>query len=167
MARVACAVALVVAVASPQVARADDLREARIRAAFVLNVLKFTKFSEPVARDNHVDLCLQTQGRAKESAFRALRHRRLHGLRLRVHVLDDRGAVPSRCEVLYTNARKPPPRLGEKASLLMIGETESFVSSEGAISLVRQGNRLQILIRPENSPFTFDARLLRLASIVN
>jgi hypothetical protein len=164
---------LVSAAAGPPVVAAQGVSESALKAAFLLNFAKFTEWPEyqrgPAApivfcsTDDDVSSALESS-----VAGRFIAQHPVVVNRVKVD------SISRSCEVLYTRvleARKLAAILGQarSAGLLLVGDTEAFATSGGAIGFFVDGGRMRFAINvqaAERAGVRLSAKLLTLAKLI-
>ena len=125
------------------------LREYELKAAFLLNFVRFVDWPAPQSAPTEVSVCVLGSDAVDES-FRPIRGRRIRGrsiayLRVRL------AAETSECDVLFvadTEEARIPDLLTQvrHRHLLTVGETDRFVAVGGIIGFVYRKNELRFEI---------------------
>lgn len=142
--------------------------DARLKAAFVFNFLKFTDWPNEAATAP-LTLCVSNADSKLEAAFNALNGLNVNGHALRV-VFILAVANPQNCHVLYVKQGGVPialkPLANTLPSLLTVGDAEDFIEEGGVIGMVEREGRLQFDINLElvrRSNYRISSQLLKLA----
>ncbi len=145
----------------------SELRDARLKVAFVYNFLRFTEW--PAETGNTLNLCLGNADAPMETAFNTLIGQQVNGRRIRVIPLE-RTASTTSCHVYFINEGGIPIALktlaASQPNLLTIGETEGFAAEGGVIGLVERDGRLQFEVNLEvarKGSYKLSSQLLKLA----
>lgn len=157
-----------VLVSSPMLAQ-TDAHEARIKAAFVFNFLKFAEWPDKM-QSTSLTLCLINADNVLEDAFAPIRGRVVSERSVQVRTLTDVSDAKG-CNVVYINDGVAKAVLNQllgrqKTGLLTVGDAIDFVDAGGIIGLVEQNGRLQFEINLEaarRSNVQLSSQLLKLA----
>lgn len=148
---------------SPSVARASE--EYPIKAAFVLNFLRYISFAEERAE---ITLCI-SGGPSVAEAFAPLSEKRVRNMRIVVHNVDHSFEG---CQALFVAEDAFKSLADELTALrergvLTIGENSGFNQHGGVIEMHESGNRIRFAINisaARGARLTVSSRLLQLAS---
>lgn len=147
----------------------SDAHEARIKAAFVFNFLKFAEWPDKT-QGATLTLCLVNADHVLEDAFAPIRGRVASERTVHVRTLTDVGEAKG-CNVVYINDGVAKVVLDQllgrhKTGLLTVGDAIDFVDAGGIIGLVEHNGRLQFEINLEaarRSNVQLSSQLLKLA----
>lgn len=152
---------------SPSLWANSELRDARLKVAFVYNFLRFTEW--PAETGNTLNLCLGNADGPMETAFNTLIGQQVNGRRIRIISLE-RAASTSSCHVFFIKEGGIPIALrtlaASQPNLLTIGDEEGFAAEGGVIGLVERDNRLQFEVNLEvarKGSYKLSSQLLKLA----
>ena len=176
--RLACLRALVVGALTAAAlaavdARADDaLEQSRVKAAFVLNFIKFTAWPEQHAMDSGTLTLCASEGHPLEGQLHGLEGRDVRGLQVSV-VHRPAGEVPA-CDVVFvtradTATLDALQYAAAGRSMLTISDQPGFVDRGGMIEmkLVAGRTRFDInLAAARAAGLTLSSQLLQLAERV-
>lgn len=150
--------------------RADDsLEQARLKAAFVLNFMKFTAWPEPRTADAGTLTLCTTDGHPLAGQLHELEGRDVRGLDVRlVHQADDDIRA---CDVVFVTAADAPTlqalqRATAAHPILTISDQAGFIDRGGMIEmkLVNGRTRFDInLAAARAAGLTLSSQLLKLA----
>jgi hypothetical protein len=151
----------------------------RIRAAFVLNFLKFTEWPAGALGKDDAEMVLDVVG---EDPFapvlrEALDGKTVQGRTLRVHAHRDAAGqqqAPQPCQALFVTAAAAPAWADLRAALadrpvLSIAELPGFCADGGMLNLFEQAGHIKFEANPEAARAAgvqLRAELLKLATIV-
>ena len=155
--------AAAMAVAAPAAAQPSDSNE--LKAAIVLNILKFVDF--PDDQNTTLELCIQQNvGAARQ--LRALSGQRTKGRVVRTKIVA--GSNFRDCDVVYVPRSSPSAAgLAQANGRLVMGDGARFIDGPGTVGLVRTGGqiRFEINLRQAKADnLKISSRLVRLASRV-
>lgn len=150
-------------VATPATAQSND--SAKLKAAIVLNILRFVEFP---SSQGDITFCVSTSDPAV-SSFQALSGRTAGARPVSVRTL--RSSSYSGCDVVYLGETSSAQI--EKASAngrVVIGDGSRFIGRGGTVGLVRTGGQIRFelnLRKADESNIGFSSRLIRLASRIS
>jgi len=157
-------------------AMAREVDEYAVKAAFVLNFVRFTLWPEnQFTKDtDSYRLCFMGNTNvAKE--FAAINGKKNGERNIYVHDLSS-GEEYSKCDIVFIS-RKTDPEVSKQIisktkgkPVLIIGETKEFIKQGGVINFFSKGNRLHFEINTraaEKQGLKLSSRLLKLAVIVD
>ena len=153
--------------------RADDsLEQARLKAAFVLNFMKFTTWPEPRTADARTLTLCATDGHPLAGQLHELEGRDVRGLAVRIVYPADNDVQP--CDVVFvTEADAPTLQALQGATaarpVLTISDRAGFIDRGGMIEikLVNGRTRFDInLAAARAAGLTLSSQLLQLADRV-
>jgi hypothetical protein len=154
------------------VSRAQPVPASTLKAAFVLNFIKFTEWSGADAAAP-INVCLPAAEALGDAMAQTMRGRSVNGRRIHVHRVT-RGDAVRECQVLFLSERDPR-RLAailettSQAPVLTVSDVEGSASQGAMIELFEQDGRLRFAINidsVERSRIEVSSRLLGLAKIV-
>lgn len=153
---------------SAQTASAEVQDEYALKAAFILNFLRFTEI--PQTNPEEFILCVYQDAEAFEST-KVLESKRIGERVLRVQLVKLEGEVPS-CTAIYVPQQSDATRARilnalKGHAILTIGEEPEFVMSGGMIAFIRAVDRIRFTISSTNAGMVninFRANLLALAT---
>lgn len=167
---------LLAAVASPVVMAQQPAEEERLlKAAFIYNFVKFTRWPEGTWTDEQatINLCIAgTDDLVVE--LERLSGKPVKGHPLSIHRLSEESGAASSCHIIYvatsehTRYRKLTHALRDRA-VLTVSEIPHFSRSGGTIELFRKEGRIRFIINLDvarSAGLAISSRLLRLAEIV-
>lgn len=143
--------------------------EYEVKAAFILNFVKFTRWPS-AAETGDIDICLLGQNPFK-GALRIMMRKTIRERRI---VVREVGAdAITGCDVLFVARSaeaiaKPVLTALRGQPVLTIGDHKSFISAGGAINLYLVRGKIRFEARPaaaEAAGLTISSRLLKLAKI--
>ena len=151
------------------------VRENKIKAAFLLNIIKLVAWPENVRRDSKVPFSICFIGDASfysilEDSYTG---RKLHNRAISLQKLDNINNN-SACDVLYLSLSEEQliyefHALLNQRPILTVGESRDFASRGGMIGIFRKGNNMQIEVNLESATranIEIKSELLNLAKIV-
>ncbi len=160
-------------IATVKTSSAQQVNEYEVKAAFVLNFLKFTEFSTPL-RDK-VTIC--TLGAEEQVApFAILQDGSVHGQVVVVQRVVSYEAVHSAgCAALFIASSAPPlPEsilaVTKLREVVTIGESDEFLERGGIIRFYLDGSKVRFAVAPQNADqagLKFSSKLLALSEIWN
>ncbi len=149
-------------------AESTTISEYAIKAAFIVNILKFVSIPE---NSEEVTLCLVKDPNLDES-FAQISGEMIGNRQLKVRFIEEFGQ-DGLCSVYFFSRMQSHslaeilPRLASSRALT-IGEDERFLPSGGAINFYTEKNRIRFEIRlatAERSGIKISSKLLQLAKI--
>lgn len=135
--------------------------EPLVRAAMVLNLLRFTGFP-PDEHNAQIRICTQVEDARQEAALAGLGGRMLGGRAIKVRQVT---RPTDACDVFYTDGR-PPRNIPQNQAMLTIGSQPGFAARGGMIEIDvdANGSRFDInLAESKRARFHFAPQLLGLA----
>lgn len=164
-----------------------DPTEAKLKASYLLNFIRFTEWPADAfeAKDASLVIGLIGDDPMHEFIDRMMRGRRVHGRSVRVKRIRVEGtrvaAVEGSpgfatrlrsCHVVVVPADLPRvcrqvPSLVRGAPVLTVGEDRAFIDCGGMLSIIRRSNRVAFVANAEvirRSPISVSSKLLRLAA---
>ena len=170
--RVWCAGFALWLVAGIPVSRAQPVPASALKAAFVLNFIKFTEWRDVDTR-TPIDVCLPAEETIGEVMAQTMKGQSVNGRRIHVHRLGPEDAVRE-CQVLFVTERDPRRFAAilqgtSHASVLTVSDVERSASHGAVIELFEEDGRLRFAINidsVERSRIKVSSRLLDLAKIV-
>lgn len=148
--------------------------EDKIKAAFVLNFLKFVEWPDSVFESPEDPYLIFVVGNdSNEAALNGLNGKTVSGRRLVVRKVSNLSSL-ERCHVLFvgeSEKKKIDQVLGtvEKRFVLTIADIEGFARRGGTIGFFREENRVRFEINEESAQkagLKLNAKLLYLGKIV-
>jgi len=155
---------------------AKEVEEYSVKAAFILNFIKFTNW--PTASfanaDDPYQLCIMGNN-AMVDQFKTINGKKIENRPLQVtQLLSSEGCRP--CDIIFIS-RDTPRSVSDKiisnvkgTSVLTIGETKGFAKLGGVINFFSKDDRLYFEINPraaKEQGISLSSRLLKLAHIVD
>lgn len=127
----------------------DRALEFKVKAAFLLNFARFTKW--PDALDgNQLDVCVTSPNPFGENIDRVLKGQRSGKFTFKTHILGDENSLPpGDCELLYVSEDVEPQPLLEGVKgkpVLTVGETSQFIEKEGVIRFAIIGGKVRFVV---------------------
>ena len=159
--------AVVSAPADAQVTLAD------LKAAFVVNLARFTEWPEDVRPDgSRIVLCVVGDRDVADSLVRTVTRKQIAGRTIEARRPSDDASLRL-CHVVYVGAGEARARevLGalDEAPVLTVGDSAAFTSLGGTAHLFMEGDRMRFAVNVESahrSNLRMSAQLLSLARIV-
>ncbi len=166
---------LLVPLLTPVVLAQDTAQEERLlKAAFIYNFAKFTRWPAGTWADEqaHINLCLAGTDELIVELER-LEGKTVKGRPLTITRWDEGGEAPS-CHIVYvaTSERERYQQVTETMrdkAVLMVSRIPDFAQSGGTIELFRKEGRVRFIINLDaarHSRLEISSRLLNLAEIV-
>jgi hypothetical protein len=149
-----------------------DDREARLKAAFILNFAKFVEWPAPPAAAKSFKFCFIGIEHHRNSYLDTFRDKTVKGLPTVVDIINYTTPIDG-CSVLFVRSVDQAqlaylqPLLAGKA-ILTIGEDEPFMVSGGMIRFYAAQGKIRFEINPDaisESGLTVSSKLLNLAKI--
>ena len=143
--------------------------EYEIKAAFILNFVKFTRW--PADTDTgYIDICVLGQN-PFQGALRVMMRKTVRDRRIMVREISQDAF--DGCDVLFVaksaaDKAKPVLEALNGRPILTIGDHDGFISSGGAINLYLVNGKVRFEARPATAKaagLTISSRLLKLAKI--
>lgn len=172
----ALAALLCLAAAPPTSAQAIPSVEYQVKAAFLLNFVKFIEWPQAVFPDAKAPITLCVFGRdpfgsALDDIIRGRVVNNREVLARRIHELSDMNS----CQLVFVSAsedKRLPELLAstEGTSVLVVGEAEGFAERGGGIQFFLEGNRLRFAVNVDavkRAHLDVSSKLLALARIVH
>ncbi|HWF39006.1 MAG TPA: YfiR family protein [Candidatus Acidoferrales bacterium] len=157
-------------------AQSDSPNEYQVKAAFLFNFAKFVDWPPGTYANAQSPFAICVLG---DDPFGHVLENTLAGKSLGAHPVVLRRtkdlAEARRCQVVFVSSSEMH-RYGEVvegvrgARVLLVGETDGFASSGGAIEFTLEGNHVRFAINPEaaqRAGLTLSSKLLMLARIVH
>ncbi len=150
---------------------ADD-REARLKAAFILNFAKFVEWPASQGETKAFRFCLIGIEHNRASYLETFHEKTVKGLPTIVDIITYRSPIDA-CSVLFVSGVDQAqlsylkPLLTDKA-ILTIGEDEPFMATGGMIRFYATQGKIRFEINPNaitESGLTVSSKLLNLAKI--
>jgi len=145
----------------------SELRDSRLKVAFVYNFLRFTEW--PPETSSPLTLCVANADSPMEAAFNAVIGQSANGRRIRVLILNPSDSTTP-CHALFIQQGGMPialkPLTNGQPNLLTIGDAENFVDDGGVIGLIERDGRLQFEVNLEvarKGNYKLSSQLLKLA----
>lgn len=145
----------------------SELRDSRLKVAFVYNFLRFTEW--PPETSSPLTLCVANADGPMEAAFNAVIGQSANGRRIRVLILAP-SASTAPCHALFIQQGGMPialkPLTNSQPNLLTMGDAENFVADGGVIGLIERDGRLQFEVNLEvarKGNYKLSSQLLKLA----
>ncbi len=168
-----CLVMAALGLAAPNSRAADESLEYRVKAAFLLNFIKFTEWP-PAAftdSDSPITICIGGVDPFGEAVDQLVAGENVNGRKVTVERLK-RAPLPKECQVLFIsksekNIDKVLPALGP--GVLTVGEGESFIRGGGMISFIIENRRVRFDINQsaaQNAALKLSSKLLSVARSV-
>jgi len=158
----------------PSVPAAEDIGEGDVKAAFVLNFIKFVEWPSSAFASPDAPILISVLGNdPTASALASLDGKMASGRRVVVRKVPGL-PVLERCHVLFIGASEKaalPPILGtiQRWPALTIADFEGFAGRGGTIGFIRRDNRIGFEINEEsarNAGLKISAKLLYLGKVV-
>jgi hypothetical protein len=152
----------------------EPVPEYDLKAAFLLNFVKFVQWPPAVFPDSHspVVICLLRQNPFGATLAQLVERETVGGRRLLVRHLGSPDQIPG-CHVVFVPravlAEDGDAAVPEAVGLLTVGEADTFLARGGIISFYSEGERIRFAINrdaAERSRIQLSARLLRVARVV-
>ncbi|MCG8683939.1 MAG: YfiR family protein [Desulfobacterales bacterium] len=148
--------------------------EYAVKAAFVFNFIKFTTWPENHFKDGEaqIRLCYRTNTKL-EKHFKALNGKKIGTKIIRTNAFEANHCCKS-CDILFIDRSFDPQFIRnlidktDNRSVLIIGETDNFISQGGIINFRSKNDKLQFEISPKTAKernIKLSSRLLKLAVI--
>ena len=152
--------------------RAQPVPASALKAAFVLNFIKFTEWRD-VDATTPITLCLPAEETIGDVMAQTMRGQSVNGRRISVHRMAPGDAVRD-CQVLFLTERDPRRlratlEAASQASMLTVSDVERSASRGAVIELYEEDGRLRFAINVDSmarSRIKVSSRLLDLAKIV-
>ncbi len=174
--RCLCALLLIFSIltASPVAAVEKDFPEAKIKAAYLFNFLRFIEWPADHAAEAHI--CVIGQKNGYQDAFRTLRSQSLNDQRIVIRELTDIDNPQTllSCQIIFvTTAANHRQKIvfntlkGSKA--LTVGESSGFARQGGMINFIEKDSkiRFEINLRTANEAgLRITSKILRIADLV-
>jgi hypothetical protein len=153
--------------ASVALAGPASVREDELKAAYIYNFAKFTRWPGVGASGVPNPLVIGVLGdeRVADSLAVLTRGRTVAGSPVEVKAIGP-GAVPANLHILYISASQRPDSSLFQPGRLTIGETEEFTQNGGIIRLLVESDRLQFEIdndHAQKAGLSLSSQLLMLA----
>ena len=167
-----CVVLLLLLLWAPGVLAAQAHNELEVKAAFVYNLTKYVEWPQStgtlsigVVGDGPMGSILKEMMSGKKSDSRPIE----------VTMLSPGDAALARCHLLFISFRSQKKNMEvleklRRASILTVGDTDSFARDGGMIGLVTIENHVQIQVNLEavnEAHLKLSSRVLQLATLVN
>ena len=156
----------------PTVAGADYLPEYKLKAAVLLNILKFVDWPTAAFLSQDTPLLIGVLGTDPFGPFmeEALGGRKIKGRSVQIKRSNELTDLKD-CHVLFISDSKKrtlPTILDEVHGkpILLVSDMDQFVQDGGMVSIVREGDKIQFDVNQtayKTSDFTISAQLLKLA----
>jgi hypothetical protein len=164
---------LVLAAAGSPVVAAQGVSEPALKAAFLFNFAKFTEWPDDPRGPTAPIVFCSTDDDVASALESSVAGRLIAQHPVVVNRVTVESISPS-CGLLYTRvleSRKLAAMLGQTrgAGLLLVGETEAFVTSGGAIGFFVDGGRMRFAINAraaDRAGVRLSAKLLTLAKLI-
>lgn len=158
-------VAALLTFASGAPAQAQSRDSGELKAAIVLNILRFVDF--PGNTETTLDLCIDPRIEASRQ-IRALTNQRIGKRAIRTRSIAS-GSFAG-CEVVYLASNNPSViRSAQRQGRLVMGDGPRFVDADGTVGLVKTGGQVRFEInlgQASNNRLRISSRLVRLAARV-
>lgn len=154
---------------SPSSMALPAVTEYDLKAAYLLNVLKFAERKSGPLGPEFITLCLLAPGPI-EKPLGALSDSVVRGRKLRVRTVGSHGDLQG-CEVVFIGRSSGHRALLEKANalgVLTIGNDEDFVPMSGMISLLVENRRIVVEVNQQavrGRDWVLSSHLLEIARI--
>lgn len=154
----------------PSTLAAKDIREGDVKAAFVLNFIKFVEWPDSAFQSPEDPIVLSVLGNdPTEAALASLDGMKTSGRRVVVRKVPALSAL-ERCHVLYVGAseKKELPAIlavVQRRPVLTIADFEGFTGRGGTIGFIRQDDRVGFEINEDaarKAEMKIDVKLLYL-----
>lgn len=153
-----------------------DSREYMVKAAFLYNFGKFTKWPPDafVGTAAPVELCV-TRGEPFGDAFNMLINKTIQGRPLKIRVLREASDTRS-CHILFVSSQEKKKDLKRifaslrNRSVLSVGESEGFLCAGGIVNFKIKRNKLRFEVNihaARKMELRISSKLLKLAEIVD
>ncbi|UAB79356.1 YfiR family protein [Erythrobacter sp. SCSIO 43205] len=149
----------------PSPAQAQSRSSSELKAAIVLNILRFVDF--PGNTKSTLDLCIES-GVEASPQLRALTNQRVGNRPIRTRMISN-GSF-SGCEVAYLARSNPNTiRSAQNQGRLVMGDGPDFIDANGSVGLVETGGQVRFEInlgQASDNGLRISSRLVRLAARV-
>lgn len=146
-------------------AKAQSRDSGELKAAIVLNILRFVDF--PGNTGATLDLCIDPRVEASRQ-IRALNNQRIGKRVVRTKTLKN--GTFTGCEVVYLSSNNPSViRSAQRQGRLVMGDGPRFVDANGIVGLVKTGGQVRFEInlgQANSNHLRISSRLVRLAARV-
>ncbi len=157
---------------STLISRAQPVPASALKAAFVLNFIKFTEWRD-VDPGTPINVCLPATETIGDVMAQSMRGQSVNGRRIQVHRVASDDALRG-CQVLFVTERDPQRRAAileatSEAPTLTVSDVQRSASHGAVIELFEEAGRLRFAINidsVERSRLKVSSRLLDLAKIV-
>ncbi len=149
---------------------AGPATESDVKAAYLMNILKFVHRKEPPADRETLMLCLGAPG-TMEGSLRALEGNLIGGRKLKLRMLpkdDDLRA----CEAVFlgrTGGQQGTLGRAARLGLLTVGSDAEFISTSGMLSLIVEGRKVVLEVNGDavkSAEWVFSSHLLEICRVV-
>lgn len=163
-------IAFLLALPLSGVLAAGPASENDLKAAYLMNILKFVQRKEPPADRATLMLCLGAAG-PLAGTLQTFEGNLLGGRKLKIRVLpkdDDLRA----CEAVYlgrTSGQQATLARAVQLGLLTVGNDAAFISSAGMLSLIVEGRKVVLEVNSDaakSADWTFSSHLLEICRLV-
>lgn len=152
-----------------QILKADNYQEYEVKAGFVLNFIKLTKFKEKMSV---INLCVKDSDTAYPK-FKLLEQKKIKETKISVNRLKNVNKI-SDCNLLFiarSHQKYEKQLLAKSANkeIVTIGETDSFISNGGIINFYREGSKVRFEVSKKALDFSkvsFSSKLLKIARVI-
>jgi hypothetical protein len=174
--RCLCALLLVFSIftTSPGAAVEKDFPEAKIKAAYLFNFLRFIEWPPGSVIDTHI--CVIGQKNGYQEAFKSLRSQSLNDQRIVIRELDDIDNPQTllSCQIIFltsvaSHRQKMVFNTLKGSKTLTVGENSGFVRQGGMINFIEKDSkiRFEINLRTANEAgLRITSKILRIADLV-
>ena len=152
---------------------ADDSLEYQVKAAFLLNFIKFTEWpaSAFTDSDSPISICILGVDPFGNDLDRVIAGESVNGRKVTVQKIK-RAPPPKVCQVLFLSRAEKDvdkilPALGP--GVLTVGEGDSFIHDGGMISFIIENRRVRFDVNPtpaRNAGLNLSSKLLNVARSV-
>ena len=168
--------AVIILASADKSAMASEVEEYSVKAAFILNFVKFTNWPTAsfATADDPYQLCIMGSN-AMVDQFAAINKKKIGNRPIQVNRLLSAEDCQA-CDIFFISRDTPRPVSDEiiskvkGTSVLTIGETKGFAKLGGVINFFSKDNRLYFEINPraaKKQGIKLSSRLLKLALIVD
>lgn len=153
---------------------ASSGREYKIKAAFLLNFVKFIEWPPGAFTSSEVPVVLGILGNDPfGEAIEALGQKRVKGRAIKIKRLKDLGSATG-CHILFVSNSEKDALNGifqslEDRAILTVGETELFAQKGGIINFITDKNKIRFEINitaADRVNLKISSKLLKLAKVI-
>ncbi len=157
-------------------AEAEGQSEYQVKAAFLVNLLKYVDWPAEALPATNSPLVIGVQGRDQfgQDLRKAAEGKTINGHPLAIKSIAPAQVSPAPCHILFISAseKRRLPAILEKlksTSVLTVGETDDFLQLGGIINFSRSGRKIRLginLAAAEQAGLKISSRLLSVAEVV-